>query len=179
MQCNLCNNEATVHLSQIVEGEVHKIDLCENCAKQKGVDDPVGYSLTDFLLGLGSEQQSQQGTQETKKSSSSSHTEVRCPHCGFSQSDFKKSGRLGCPECYEAFGEILESGLKSMHKGSRHVGKVPEAYRQSRDLNEKLKSLKERLDNAVAQEHFEEAAQLRDEINQLKEQNRDLLSESP
>jgi protein arginine kinase activator len=53
-----------------------------------------------------------------------------------------------------------------MHKGVRHVGKVPESLRQSRDLNDRLKSLQKKLSKAIEEEDFEEAAILRDEIKQ-------------
>ena len=69
------------------------------------------------LLGLGASQEIEQ---------SAGGVELKCPRCGFTQADFKKSGRLGCPECYKTFAEGLEGLLKTMHKGTRHVGKVPE-----------------------------------------------------
>jgi len=60
--------------------------------------------------------------------------------------------------------------LKTMHKGTRHVGKVPESLRQSRDQTERLKQLNKRLAKAIATENFEEAAVLRDEIKQATAQ---------
>src|SRR5215470_14378739 len=92
--------------------------------------------------------------------------EIKCARCGFTQADFKKAGRLGCPECYKTFSEPLEGLLKTMHKGVRHVGKVPEALRQTRDLSDRLKQLQKKLSKAIEQEDFEEAAILRDEIKQ-------------
>jgi protein arginine kinase activator len=92
--------------------------------------------------------------------------ELRCPKCGFTQADFKKSGRLGCAVCYLTFAEGLEGLLKSMHKGVHHVGKVPHALQQTRDLSDRLAQLQKKLAKAVAQEDFETAAQLRDEIKQ-------------
>jgi len=53
-----------------------------------------------------------------------------------------------------------------MHKGTRHVGKVPESLRQTRDLTDRLKTLQKKLSKAIEQEDFEEAAILRDEIKQ-------------
>ena len=53
-----------------------------------------------------------------------------------------------------------------MHKGTRHVGKVPESLRQSRDLSDRLKTLQKQLSKAIEEEDFEEAAILRDEIKQ-------------
>jgi protein arginine kinase activator len=91
---------------------------------------------------------------------------LKCPACGFTQSDFKKAGRLGCPECYETFAEPLKGLLKTMHKGTRHVGKMPEALRHGRDLSDRLKNLQKRLSQAIEAEDFEEAAILRDEIKQ-------------
>ena len=73
---------------------------------------------------------------------------------------------LGCPDCYKVFAEGLEGLLKTMHKGTRHIGKVPEALRQNRDLSDRLKTLQKRLTKAVEGEDFEQAAKLRDEIKQ-------------
>ena len=139
---------------------MQKVDLCEECAKHKGVNDPAGFSLADLLLGLGASQEMEQ---------SAGGAELKCPHCGFTQADFKKAGRLGCAQCYVTFSEGLEGLLKSMHKGTKHVGKVPQAFQQSRDLAEKLKALQKKLDKAVADEDFEQAAVMRDEIKTTKE----------
>jgi protein arginine kinase activator len=152
-------NPAKVHLTQIVEDKMQKVDLCEECAKQKGVNDPAGFSLADLLLGLGASQEMSQ---------SSTGEEIKCPACGFTQTDFKKAGRLGCATCYTTFAEGLEGLLKSMHKGTKHVGKVPLALRQTRDLNDRLKHLQKKLDKAVTAEDFELAASLRDEIKNAK-----------
>lgn len=159
MLCCICKErEATVHLTQIAGDKMQKVDLCEECAKTKGVNDPTGFSLADLLLGLGASQEIDQ---------SSGGAELKCPRCGFTQADFKKAGRLGCPECYKTFAEGLDGLLKSMHKGTRHAGKVPEALRQTRDLSDRLKTLQKKLAKAVEEEHFEQAALLRDEIKQM------------
>lgn len=158
MLCIICKEkEATVHLTQIAGDKVQKVDLCEECAKQKGVNDPASFSLADLLLGLGSSQEMEAAT---------GGTVVKCPKCGFTQADFKKTGRLGCTECYHTFAEGLESLLKTMHKGTRHAGKVPQALRQTRDLSDRLKSLQKKLAKAISEEDFETAASVRDEIKQ-------------
>ena len=159
MLCCICKEkEATVHLTQIAGDKMQKVDLCEECAKTKGVNDPTGFSLADLLLGLGASQEIEQAA---------GGVELKCARCGFTQADFKKAGRLGCPECYKTFAEGLEGLLKSMHKGIRHAGKVPEALRQTRDLSDRLKALQKKLTKAVEDENFEQAALLRDEIKQM------------
>ena len=160
MLCDICKqNVATVHLTQMVEGKTKKVDLCEACSKTKGVDDPTAFWLADQLLGLGAAQEMEQA---------SGGSEVKCPNCGFTQADFKKAGRLGCSECYNVFSEGLESLLKTMHKGTRHVGKRPHTVQTEAELAGKLKSLQKQLEKAIADENFEGAAQIRDEIKQAK-----------
>src|SRR5437899_8524545 len=121
MTCDVCKtNQATVFLTQIVDGQMKKINLCESCSKEKGVTDPTGFALADLLLGLGAAQEIEKGSGQ------------KCPSCGFTQADFKKTGRLGCPVCYETFGDALGALLKAMHKGTAHAGKIPS--RQMRSL---------------------------------------------
>src|SRR5215472_4647316 len=159
MQCCVCKEKpATVHLTQIVGDKMQKLDLCEECAKAKGVNDPTSFAMADLMLGLGASQELESAT---------AGMEVKCSRCGFSQADFKKSGRLGCPECYQTFAEGLEGLLKTMHKGTRHTGKVPEALRASREQSDQLKLLQKKLAKAIEDENFEQAAQLRDEIKQI------------
>lgn len=158
MLCDVCKaKEATVYLTEIVEGKMRKINLCEACSKEKGVTDPKSFALTDVLLGLGTAQELEKG-QPT----------LRCPACGFTQSDFKKTGRLGCGVCYDTFAEGLSTLLKSMHKGTQHVGKVPSKFLNVRRVGNRIRSLRSDLDQAVASEQYEKAAQLRDEIKKLE-----------
>lgn len=150
-----------MHLTQIAGDKIQKVDLCEECAKTKGVNDPTGFSLADLLLGLGASQEIEQA---------GGGSEIKCARCGFTQADFKKAGRLGCPECYQTFSEALEGLLKTMHKGTRHVGKAPEALRKSRDASDQLKQLQKKLSKAIEDEDFEAAAILRDEIKRATRQ---------
>jgi len=161
MLCCVCKEkEAKVHLTQIVGDKMQKVDLCEGCAAQKGVNDPAGFSLADLLLGLGASQEMEQAA---------GGTDLKCPNCGFTQADFKKAGRLGCSECYLTFSEGLEGLLKTMHKGTKHSGKTPQAFQQSRELSDRLRSLQKKLDKAVSEEDFEQAATMRDEIKVTKD----------
>jgi len=162
MFCDVCKSkEATVFLTQIVEGKMQKVNLCESCSKEKGVNDPTGFALADLLLGLGA-------AQEIDKNPAGN----RCPVCGFSQADFKKTGRLGCSACYDAFAEGLSGMLKNMHRGSVHSGKVPAKLRAGRMRNKELAGLQASLQQAVQEEHFEEAAAIRDKIRRLEDESR-------
>ena len=119
MLCDVCKcNDATVFLTQILEGKMQKVNLCDACSKEKGVQDPTGFALADLLLGIGAAEEIEKGAPTQK-----------CPVCGFTQADFKKTGRLGCSACYMTFAEGLGTLLKAMHKGTEHVGKLAAARR--------------------------------------------------
>ncbi len=158
MLCDVCKcNDATVFLTQIIEGKMQKVNLCDACSKEKGVQDPTGFALADLLLGIGA-------AEEIEKGSSAQ----RCPVCGFTQLDFKKTGRLGCSTCYATFTEPLTALLKAMHKGTAHVGKVPQRAHRVGELSDRMRNLNESLQKAVAEENYETAASLRDQIKQLE-----------
>lgn len=158
MNCDVCKKKsASVFLTQIVDGKMQKVNLCETCSKEKGVTDPTGFALADLLLGLGASQEMEKGS-----------TTSRCPSCGFSQADFKKTGRFGCAGCYDAFAEGLESMLKGMHKGLEHKGKVPPRLLKAKLRDEELKKLQRDLRKAVTDEKYELAAELRDRLKHLE-----------
>lgn len=156
LKCDLCSKPATVHLTQIVNNKIHKVDLCEACAQAKGVTDPNGFSLADLLL------------KASLNPEPSTPAAMRCEACGFTQQDFKKTGRFGCPVCYQTFAEVIDPMLETMHKGSEHQGKVPQRAMVRRSLYERLTKLEMELDQAIKAERYEDAARFRDEIHQVK-----------
>jgi protein arginine kinase activator len=156
LKCDLCSKPATVHLTQIVNNKVHKVDLCEECAQAKGVTDPNGFSLADLLL-------------KASLTPEAPAAGLRCEHCGFTQGDFKKHGRFGCPHCYEAFKTMVEPMLDNMHKGTSHTGKVPQKALDRKSLYDRLTQLEMNLDEAIKSERYEDAARFRDEIHQVKQ----------
>ena len=150
----MCENEATVHLSQIDdEGKIKKIDLCEECARAEGVNDE-NFSLANLLVSLGN------ATEEA----STKDNQVSCATCGYSQTKFKKTGRVGCPSCYDYIVPDLERMLSGMHRDTIHQGKCPQAVERQILRDRRLMQLKRELGQCVEEERYEEAARLRDEI---------------
>lgn len=155
LKCDVCSSPATVHLTQIINNQIHKIDLCENCADQKGITDPSGYSLADLLV-------------KPEADSGSDAAALSCPECGCTQREFKKTGRLGCAVCYDTFAGVVSSALLNMHKGDSHRGKVPQRALERVAFSDRLGSLEIGLKEAISGERYEEAARMRDEIIELK-----------
>lgn len=141
---------------------MQKLNLCEVCSKKNGVSDPTGFALADLLLGLGS-------SQEMELTKTDGSDESQCPTCGFTKADFKKTGRLGCSDCYETFSEQLQPLLVGMHKGTRHVGKIPLRQFREVEMTQRLSDLRVDLQKSVSDEDYELAAKLRDEIRQIEQ----------
>ena len=95
-------------------------------------------------------------------------SEMKCPACGFTYQDFKKVGRLGCGDCYEAFKKQLDPLLKRIHGANRHIGKVPLMVGKNIRENASVQDMKTQLEKAIAAEEFEEAARLRDVIRDME-----------
>ncbi len=159
MLCDICKkSDATVHLTQIIEGKIIKVEMCEACSKTKGMQDAIGFSLGELAGAVGA------ASDEAKSEAPG----PPCPGCGMTPADFKKIGRFGCAQCWETFEPGLTPLLRAMHKSDRHVGKVPSKAAHTLVINEQIKELTEELHKAVRSEQFERAAQLRDEIRALE-----------
>ncbi len=168
MKCDFCSDKATVFLTQLVEGQIKKVCLCDSCAKERGVTDPTGFSLADLLTaGPGSAQ----GLHHTITGPPVPRTGngKQCPTCGFGIDDLKRVRRFGCSDCYAAFNEETSQMIRGMHKGISHIGKVPEGLMAVQFRNQRLEELRARLEQAISSESYEEAAGIRDEIHTLNE----------
>lgn len=155
MKCDVCEKEATVFLTQIINGQMTTVNLCEGCSKAKGVTDEMGFGLAEAFLSP---------AKAGVPIKAAPQEDIACPACGFTQAQLKKIGRMGCPECYGTFREGLDSLLKSMHKGTKHIGKVPRRQVTEAKTARTATSLREELDRAVKEERYEDAAKLKAEM---------------
>jgi len=175
MQCNYCDSKATVFFTQIIDGVSKKTCLCEKCAMENGVTDPEGFLLGDVDVSSLSEQASaavddevpQEVVQAAVGSDVGSHL---CSCCGFALDDLKKTGRLGCSECYQFFREEIKMNLGGMHKDTCHVGRVPEGMLEVFQQRQQLEKLEQEMAEAIAAEDYEKAAALRDKMTQFSEE---------
>lgn len=156
MLCQKCNaKQATVHFVKVINGEKTEMHLCEKCAPSVNHNFPTidifDISVSDIMSSLFS------GAIAAPK--------VECSVCKTTFDSFSKTGKLGCSDCYDAFGEQLKNPLKRIHGGIQHIGKTP---KRAGDGVDKITKLKKQLEGAISTEDFEKAAALRDEIRGLE-----------
>ncbi|MEK7389930.1 MAG: hypothetical protein AAB036_09535 [Elusimicrobiota bacterium] len=111
MICQSCENrEATVLIQTVVNNHVTKAALCSSCAAEL---EPAAEfdSLMEALAAL---------------TPRSRPHPARCAACRTSFSDFRQSGRFGCPDCYVHFLSQVKDLLPRVHAGAyQHRGKTP------------------------------------------------------
>jgi len=166
MKCERCNQRpATVHLTEITNGQKQETHLCEVCAKEiqlQGFGFLPQMNLHNFLAGL---------LNYDFNGSNYDHMEVAgktCEKCGIVEGQFIKKGLLGCGDCYPRFEEKMLPLLRRIHGNTRHTGKVPERTGGRARLVKEIEKMKRQLGEAVGREEFERAAELRDIIRQLE-----------
>jgi len=169
MYCERCKkNEATIHLSEIIKDIKSEVHLCEQCARDVGLNTKISnftLTLPEMLTFLNvDEVNDYQG----KK---------RCGRCGCDFIEYKKNGRLGCPDCYIELADQLEPVMNSYHGDAKHCGKFPsfnngensvyiKPVKQDAD-SENIQKLQAELEEAVREERYEDAAVLRDRIIEM------------
>jgi protein arginine kinase activator len=167
MLCQECQkNQATIHLTKMVNGQKTETHLCEVCAAKHGpfslsIGLPLPFSIHNLLSGLMQEEDSAAAEVNPEQAP------LTCPNCGMTYPQFRRQGRFGCPTCYETFESKLEPLMNRIHGSHHHEGKIPLRGGKGIDQRRRLDELKGKLLQAVAKEAFEEAAVLRDEIKRL------------
>ena len=163
MMCDECGKRrATVHLTEIVDGKAVQKNLCDECYGHQ--EDLPELSPSHVFAQL-----IEAVAPELKELSSKT-----CPECGTNYLEFRQTMKLGCPHDYEVFDKALEQLLERIHGSVEHVGKVPKNLASAKGwkkdaVSGQLEMLERKMQKAVEKEEYEKAAELRDQIQQIKE----------
>ena len=178
MLCQNCGKkEATMYFRQNINGQTKELNLCPDCAKELGAQDQFAHSFQSAfakpfgswfdddpffsqsfpsLFGAPFSQAAQLGSGR------------RCPTCGMTESELQHTGRAGCAECYNIFDDILTPYIRKLQGATAHVGTAPRPQNDTQPVENPTAALKTKLEQAIKQENYEEAARLRDEIRRLE-----------
>jgi protein arginine kinase activator len=167
MLCQACKERtATIHLTEITNGHRVETHLCQQCAQQQGLAVKAQIPLNELLSTLLSVQPQ---AAETSEAEQAYIPDKSCPECGMTLKRFAKESLLGCPFDYKVFEKELLPLIERSHNGkSRHCGKIPNRIPSEQRRDIALRQLRKQLDDAVKNEDYEKAAQLRDEIRKYE-----------
>jgi len=147
MKCQRCSKIATLHITEVLPDDGHEeFHFCDDCAK---------------LHLYAAQHESSEPVDDPEPATK------HCRECGLKFLEFRNSGRLGCEHDYDAFAEELVPLLESIHGEPQHEGKVPHRRKHGDPTGGELTALRKRLQQAIDDESYEEAAGLRDRIREL------------
>lgn len=173
MLCEKCKkNNATVFYEESINGKTRSYSLCADCAKELEKNGEISLQHTPAdgffgTLGFGNINDSLFsslfGLPENTRTS-----QKTCPLCHATFDDFRRHGKAGCPLCYNTFADELRGTVRSIHGSVKHIGRAPAKFKKRSENRTRLSELKQKLKNAIADENFEAAAELRDQIRALE-----------
>lgn len=156
MLCDKCKqNNATFHSTVNINGNITETHLCENCAKGNKL-----FSFNEFLkpsfndFGVLND-----------------YSEPTCDSCGYTLSDFRETGMLGCANCYKTFNQIIMQNLSKIQPSLTHVGKKLNETAGLSEIEKEIKKLELELKTAVNEENYELASEIKKKIIALKEES--------
>jgi protein arginine kinase activator len=165
MKCQQCAKPATFHITELTGGQPQELHLCEEHARayltESEEEVPGGVSNLAGMLAQ------QLAVGETAEELARLEQKA-CPVCGITFLEFRKQGRLGCPNDYVFFGEELEPLVLNIHGETQHTGKVPRRSGGNGKRQSELIRLRREMKEAVSGEDYERASQLRDEIRRIE-----------
>ncbi len=187
MLCQRCNkNEANVKYTEVINGEKREMMLCEECSHKLGLDNINLNMPIDFSSFFGGLLEDEYNSPEFMPLFNQLK-ELKCDNCNMTYDEFVNTGKFGCEECYNVFSDKIDSILKRLHGSNKHVGRkalnsanlgnnvvsnkestIKEKKAHKNNEEEKLEKLQKDLKKAIADERYEDAAKIRDEIKKIE-----------
>ncbi len=154
MLCEDCGrNNADVVLTTVIDGESTTRHLCRECVKKYKTGD-IQSLLAAILSSM---------------SAKTIEKDIVCPKCGTAFAEFRKTGMLGCAECYQAFRGEIEPLMTRLQGRAQHAGRRPPVSEEEQARRDKMEALRAKMEAAVAIEDFETAAVYRDRLRAVSE----------
>ena len=159
MKCEICHKaDAKVAVRRDVGGKERELYVCRECAAKgdgagddasaPGLPPPEDVEAIKKLMGeippeavVGALFQQIFGPAAVQTALLDNPTNPiepgdPCHACWMRPDDYKRTGRLGCAVCYDAFARQLAPLIRDMHPGVSHAGKVPESPADGADQND-------------------------------------------
>lgn len=169
MMCDECGiRPANIRLTTIVNGEKKERNLCSECLAQNQRFHRDFSTFAGHLNGLLDALKSG----GAKADDEDPAVDMQCSRCGTTYEQFRKTGMVGCAQCYSDFREPLQKRMSRVHGHTQHAGRTPGGVDNRLSVKLKVEKLRKDLAKAVSDEEYETAAGLRDQIRALERQLR-------
>lgn len=154
-----CGQQAIICFIEVVNQKIKKAYKCKSC-----------FDLDNSFILFHTQ----------KQTISQKNSLIVCANCNISWQRVLNTGKMGCAQCYQAFkntlilylqeNNALNSNFYSVNSSSSlYLGHSPYNNQIANPIIQ-LTTLKEALKEMVKTEEYEQAAILRDQIQQLKKQ---------
>lgn len=175
MNCDRCDNEANIEIIVSDGGVSHTVHLCFDCYEEL-----MEMGLKSYMTGEG-EKFIGDILKTFKGSFFTGLSEIdddgtKCPKCGKTISDIVADKKFGCQYCYSEFAPRVNEILQNIQGSNKHIGKYPKEYAEVKDLQARIETEKLKLEDKISKEAYEEAAEVKMEIDQLKEKLEELVN---
>ena len=174
MKCQQCDKPATFHITELTGGKPQELHLCEDHARQylTVLGQRAGH-VGSMAAALAQQMAQQMAIGQTAEELAQLDQQA-CPVCGITFFEFRSQGRLGCPHDYIGFKAQLEPLILNIHGEVEHVGKRPAAVAGGSEQRTQLIRLRREMKEAIDDEKYERASELRDEIRRIETEARPL-----
>ena len=187
MLCQKCNkNQASVKYTEIINGQKIEMMLCDICSHELGLDNinfnmPIDFS--SFFGGLLEDEYNSDNFMPLFQNIK----QIRCKNCDMTYDEFVNKGKFGCPDCYNVFNNKIDLLLKKIQGSNEYLGRkglnnslgkkeednegeetVGGLQNEKRNENN-INKLQQELKKAIADERYEDAAKIRDEIIKMRD----------
>ena len=150
MKCQKCGKKpADTHVKRVINGEFEEYNLCSDCANSM-----LGSFFSNALPARSEA--------------------TRCEVCSTSYTDIVRTGMMGCANCYAIFADQLMPTIRRVHGNTTHCGKhsvfakKSSSEKQPVSTEKTVDTLKTQLKEAIENQEFEKAAELRDKIKEME-----------
>lgn len=159
-----CEKPATFHITELAGGKPQELHLCEEHARDYLRQPESSEESSPSLAGMLAQQLAVGQT----AAELARLDQQACPVCGITFFEFRNQGRLGCPHDYVGFKKELGPLIMNIHGETEHKGKRPK--HPAADIEEitKLIRMRREMREAIGEENYERASELRDQIRTLE-----------
>lgn len=166
MRCQKCEKPATFHITELTGGKPQELHLCEDHAREYLTQSSEEPTSTAAMAALAQQIAKHMPVGQTAEELAQLDQQS-CPVCGITFYEFRNQGRLGCPHDYVCFESQLEPLILNIHGENEHTGKTPKRSPKGSERRTQLIRLRREMKEAVADEDYERASKLRDQIRRI------------